>query len=113
MKKYYEKVFKIEGYDNDFRFKNIKPTKLLSLSTLFADKSDIHSLEQLFDFALLSTEVQVFDKWEPVLTILPTGEMSYWPVNIEDNISAITQIINIFIRDVLNKVFTKSNKSEK
>ena len=62
-KKYYEETFKIEGYDHSFRFKKIKPTKLLSITTLFSDKDDPENMEKIFDFALESTEVLLIDKW--------------------------------------------------
>ncbi len=112
-KKYYEKTFKISGYDNNFRFKKIKPTRLLSLATLFSEQQDLATNEQIFDFALLHTEVDLVGQWKPVLTILPTSEEVYWPANLEDNITAINEIITEFIKEVLNKVFTKSNESQK
>jgi hypothetical protein len=111
--KYYEMTFKITGYDNSFKFKNIKPTKLLSLATLFSKSNDIATNEQIFDFALANTEVLLIDKWTPVITILPNGEYVYWPANLEDNLIALNEIITTFVKEVLNKVFTSSNKSEK
>lgn len=111
--KYYEMTFKITGYDNSFRFKNIKPTKLLSLATLFTKSNNLASNEQIFDFALLNTEVLIIDKWLSVVEILSNGDYVYWPGDIEDNLIALNEIITTFIKEVLNKVFTSSSKSEK
>lgn len=113
MKKYYEIRFNIEGYKHDFKFKKIKPTKLLSLATLFSENQNIETNEEIFDFALQHTEVLLMEKWESVLTILPNGGEVYWPMNLEDNLMAINEIISVFIKEVLNKVFTKSNESPK
>lgn len=111
-KKYYEQIFKIEGYQNDFKFKKIKPTKLLSLATLFNEVNTLSTNEEIFDFALLNTEVLLGNKWSPVLQVSLTGETIYWPAKLEDDLMAINQIITEFIREVLNKVFTKSNESQ-
>ena len=113
MEKYYEKTFKITDYSNEFRFKKIKPTKLLSLATLFNEDNSLEANEQIFDFALLHTEVNLGGQWTQVLTIFQKEGYVYWPMNIEDNLRAINEIITEFIREVLNKVFLKSNESQK
>lgn len=113
MKKYYEHVFKIESYDFNFRFKKIKPTKLLSLSSLFGGDINSEEMEKLFDFALMNTQVLIVDKWHDVVESLPNGEVVYWPESLEDNLSAISEISSKFINDVIKVVFTKSNESMK
>lgn len=112
MKKYYEQTFNIEGYEQSFRFKKIQPTKLLSLVTVIGDRNDLESNETLFEFALENAEVLLGKTWEPVVSYLPTKEHIYWPANLEDDLAAINEIITTFIREVLNKVFTKSNESQ-
>lgn len=98
-------TFNINNYVNNFRFKKISPVKILSLQ-MVSDFNSLIKTEEMFSFILENTEVQVKDTWFPV-----KEKENYMPVGIDNDISALTEIITHFFNDILKPVFTKSEGS--
>lgn len=94
--------FKIDNIDFSFRFKKIKPTKLLSLSTQLGSQN-LETNEQVYDFILENTEVKVEGTW----TTIKEKEVFFPPI-LEERLDILQSIVVKFIGEFLTPVFTKS-----
>lgn len=98
--------FKIDGYENEFRFSYVSPIELLAISNVI----DFERLElsiQLFTFSLEHIEVDICGTWTPVKV---KGKEEYYPVGIERNLFAVKQLSQKFIKDVIISAFQKSGE---
>lgn len=94
--------FKVNDIDFTFRFKKIKPTKLLSLSTQLGTQ-DLANNESTYDFILENTEVKVEGTW----TTIKEKDVFFPPI-LEARLDVLQSIVVKFISEFLAPVFTKS-----
>ena len=95
------KEFKIDGYNNQFRFKNLNAIEILSLQTQI-DFSNYEKSVKTFNMILENTEINLGDKWLPV-----KDKKDYYPVGIENDYKAIDKISKLFLEEI-KSVFQKS-----
>lgn len=102
-----EKEFKIEGRAETFKFKKMSPVTLLSLQ-MQIDLNDMEKNEKTFSIILENTQVKIGGTWVPV----KEKKMEvYYPVGIENDMTALQEILFKFFEDVLKPVFQKSVES--
>lgn len=99
-------MFKIEGYDYNFKIGHIKPTSLLAISTQL-DFGNYKHLEECFDFALEHTEVEVNGQW---FKVKEAGREVYMPANIATDMNLLKELVGYFINNVIKKVFQNSTE---
>lgn len=98
------KTFKIQARDEEFRIGKISPVEILALQT----QIDFNSLEQTtttFDFILEHIEVNLVGQWVKV-----KNKNLYMPVDIENDLQALQQLVVYFLTDYLAPLFKKSNE---
>lgn len=98
--------FRIEGYENQFRFKKLFALDILSLQTL-VDFNDFEKTKKFYVFIIEHTEVNVGGTW---LNVKEQGREVYTPDRIKNDAKAFQDIITKFMDDVLKPVFQKSNE---
>lgn len=96
--------------DIEFRFKDVSPTDILSLSNM--DFKTRTERKELYDFALENTEVKMGEKWVPVKTpaIQPNQRDVYMPIGMEKNLIEMEMICTKFLVEVVYKAFQKSSE---
>lgn len=92
--------------DYEFRTKSISPVDLLAITTQ-TDFEKFAQTKALYAFALENMEVKIGEKWFPVK--LPGREV-YMPTDIEENLTALNELIAKFLDEVVAKTFTKSSE---
>ena len=90
----------------EFRISKISPVDLLAITTQI-DFEKFQQTKVLYQFALEHIDVKQGEKWFPVK--LPNQEI-YTPTTIEDNLSALNDLVAYFLNEVIAKTFTESSK---
>ncbi len=107
--KYYEEEFELGNFPKAvFRFKELKGIQLFALKlTQWESSKDLYNFNVFYtDFVLSNTEVRLGEKWTAV-----KDKDSYLPIGIEEDGSAIMEIVSRFNTEVLNPFFLKSSES--
>ena len=101
------KEFKIEALPElELRVMRISPVDLLALTTQM-DFDKFAQTKEFYKFALEHVEVKQGEKWFQVK--YPDREV-YTPTTIEDNLSALNQIIQWFFENVIVPAFPQSSE---
>lgn len=98
--------FKINGYDNNFRFKKLFALDILSLQTM-VDFNDFEKTKKFYGFILEHCEVNVNGTW---LNVKEPGRELYTPVKLGNDGNGLQEIITKFMEEILKPVFQQSNK---
>lgn len=96
--------FKIKSRNEEFRIAKISPVELLALQT----QIDFNSLNQTtttFNFILEHIEVKLVDQWIKV-----KNNNIYMPVDLEQDLMALQELVLYFLSDYLAPLFKKSNE---
>lgn len=93
--------FKVDDIDFTFRYKKIKPTKLLALSTQLGNQ-DLTTNEEVYDLILENTEVKVEGSW----VTLKEREVFFPPI-LEERLDVLQSLVIKFIKDYLTPVFMR------
>lgn len=91
-----------------FRVGKISPTSLLAITTQI-DFDKFKQTEVLFTFALEHLEClpdATTNNWVPVKV---AGRDIYMPLGIEENLTALNELITWFLENIIAKNFTKSS----
>ena len=102
-----QKIFKIEGYDFDFRIKNMKAVEVLAIKSQI-NFDDEDKAKKCFDTILEKFEVRCSDSWVPVK--MKNAEV-YFPEAVETDPNLVDKLVDYFIKDYLAPVFQKSSAS--
>lgn len=103
-----EQIFKIDGYDFNFRIKRINAIELLALRTQI-NFDNIKKTKELFGAMLEKIEVQCGENWLPCKM---EGREVYSPAGLEDDVFLAEGLVDYFLNDFLKPVFQKSNVSK-
>lgn len=99
--------FNIKRRNELFRIKeSISPTTLLALRTTI-DFNDFNSTKKLYDFILEHIEVKIKESW---LNVKEKGREVYFPGDITNNLFDLDELIQYFLKEYLQPLFTKSNE---
>ena len=104
------KEFTIQSLSNHFRVKKMNAIELLALRAQI-DFDDYKKTEKLYELILNNIEVEFNGQWLPIREERQNGQADYYPVGIEDDADAISELIQYFLKEVLMPVFMKSNVS--
>ena len=100
------KEFNIKSRKENFRIKDVAPTKLLAFRYV-VDFEDMDATEKMFKFIFENVEVLLNDKWMP---LKEKGLDTYYPIDIQTDLNALNEIVTYFINDYIKPVFMKSNE---
>lgn len=100
------KEFTIKDNENQFRFKDVSPLKILALRTTI-DFDDMSKTEKLFSFILENTEVFISGTW---VNVKDLGREVYFPVGIENDLDTLMNICTTFLNEIVKPTFTKSRE---
>ena len=89
-----------------FRTARISPIDLLAITTQM-DIKKYEPTKALYTFALENIEVLQGEKWQPVKV---SGKEIYTPTSLEDNLTALNELIAYFLEEVVMKTFTESSE---
>ena len=103
--------FNIKSLNNNFRVKKMNAIQLLALRSQI-DFDNYKKIEKLYTLMLSNIEVEFDGQWLPVIEENKNGKINYYPANIEENVQAIDELIQYFMKEVLMPVFTSSNASK-
>lgn len=97
--------FKIDRLPNrEFRVGKITVPEILAIQTQI-DFDDLNKTTQLFSFILERTEVKIEDSW---VAVKVRGKDQYFPVNLQDDLIAMREIVMKFISDIIIPLFRTS-----
>ena len=100
------KEFNIKSRKENFRIKDMAPTKLLAFRYV-VDFKDMDATEKMFDFVFENVEVLINDKWMP---LKEKNLNVYYPADIQTDLVSLNEIVTYFINDYVKPVFMKSNE---
>lgn len=100
--------FKIDGRNENFRIKEIAPTRLLALRTVI-DLDDLDQTDKLYEFIFENVEIEIQGQWMPVKE---KNRQIYWPADLKNDLNSLQQISSHFLNDFLKPVFQSSNESK-
>ena len=100
--------FKIKSLENDFRIKKMNALEALALRNVM-DFDDFETTLKMLNAVVEHIEVKCKDTWLPVKE---TGRDVFLPVGIEDNVLALNELVNVFLKDYLKPLFRKSDASK-
>lgn len=101
------KEFRIESKpEYELMIPKISPVDILALTTQM-DFDKYLQTKTFYNFALEHTQVKVGEKWFPVK--YPEREV-YMPSEIEEDLTALNEIIEYFLREVIMPAFPKSGE---
>lgn len=89
---------------NTFRVKKMNAIEALALRTASSIESPKEAIK-FFNEILERMEVQVSDKWLPVKE---KSVEAYYPAGIEDDLPTIQALVDFFMTEFLQPLFTKS-----
>lgn len=102
-----QKEFKIESRPElEFRVGKITSIEMLTLQSQINFKSRIQTNE-VFSFILEHLEVKIADVWTKVKE--PNREI-YMPIDLEEDMMALQELVVYFLNDILKPLFLKSNE---
>lgn len=99
--------FKISSLNYDFRVKKMNAIEVLAIRTHLVNET-IDDTINFFYEVLERIEVKFEDKWLPV-KIKNVTQLT--PTMLNEDIIALREIIDFFIKTYLRTVFSKSNES--
>lgn len=102
------KEFQIKSFPGPtFRTKRVSPIKLLALQTQI-DLDNFNKVEALYTFVLENLEVKTNENnWMSVKT---PGKDTLLPIGIEDNLTALNELIGWYAENVIQPTFTESRE---
>ena len=103
-----DKTFKIANYEQYFRIKPMSAIETLAIRTQISLK-DMRSAMKFYTTILEHIEVEICEKWLPVKT---EGREIYYPDGIENDVTAVDELMQYFTKEYLEPVFTKSRESK-
>ena len=101
-----QKTFKINSRKEEFRVGKISAIEMLTLQTQINFNS-MTQTETVFSFILEHIEVNISGTWTP---IKEKGRELYIPLDLEQDILALQEIVVYFLNDVLKPIFKKSKE---
>lgn len=102
-----QNVFTIKSLPElEFRPKKISPIDILSISTTM-DLENFNKTKEAYSFALENVEVKIGDKW---FEVKHPGRDVYMPVGIEENLTALNELLGWFFENIIFKSFQKSSE---
>ena len=103
-----QKEFKVESSELTFRVGKISPIEILSLRSVL-DFDDLKKTTNMFNFIIEHIEVNVAGTW---CAVKEEGREIYTPIGIEEDLTVLSDISKWFIKEIVMKSFTQSNKSK-
>ncbi len=102
-----QKTFKIDSRkDLEFRVGKISSLEMLTLQTQIDFKS-MQQTETLFAFILEHTEVNLNGVW---VSVKEKGRDVYMPLDLEEDLMSLQEIVVYFLNDVMKPIFKKSKE---
>lgn len=102
-----KKEFKVESSELTFRIGDISPVEIISLRAVL-DFDDLKKTTNVFNFILEHIEVNVAGVW---CKVKEENREIYTPVGIENEFLVLNDISKWFIKEIIMKFFTQSNRS--
>ncbi len=99
-------IFKIEGYNYEFRPSELNAIQLLSLKTRLGFTS-LEQSEEIFSFILENVEVNINGTWTKVKE---KNSNIFMPLDITENLSIPESIVIYYINNVIKPLFKKSKE---
>lgn len=100
--------FQIKARPNlKFRVGKIGAVEMLALQTQIDFKSLVQT-ETVFNFIFEHIEVEIAGKWIPVKE---KNREVYYPVDLEEDMNALHELLFYFLNNVVKPLFVKSNES--
>lgn len=98
-------MFTIDGYNYEFRVKEINAIRTLAYKTRFVDVNDVDEATKFFDEVLEAIEVKAGDNW---ITCNDNG--IYYPAGLDKDSYLTESLVNYFMKEFIKPVFPKSNE---
>lgn len=103
-----QEVFKVEGYEYEFRFAKMNAIDILAFQTQY--KFDNFEMSQnSIKNVLEHIEVHAGESWIPVKT---KNQEVYTPDSILEDVQLLLKLINSFSEKIIRPVFQKSEESQ-
>lgn len=102
-----QEIFRIDSRkDLEFRVGKISAVEMLGLQTQINFNS-LTQTETVFTFILEHIEVNIAGVWTPVKE---KGRDIYMPLNLEENLIALQELVIYFLNNVMKPLFKKSKE---
>ena len=101
--------FKIKSLDNDFRIMNMNAIEALALRSVL-DFDNFDTTLNMLNIIIEHIEVRLEDKWLPVKE---KGKDIFYPNEIENNVFALNELVDVFLNDYFKPLFRKFDTSKK
>lgn len=99
-------MFTIEGYDYEFRVKELNAIEVLAFRTQL-DFENVEAAQKFFNEVLRRIEVKAGENW-----IACEENGIYYPAGLDKDTYLTQELISYFMKNFIKPVFPKSNESK-
>lgn len=105
-------MFTIDGYNYEFRVKEMNAIEILALRTQL-DFENVEDAQKFFNQALRRIEVKAGENWVPCFEMIDVDKNIgvYYPEELGKNPELTQSVIGYFMKNYIYPVFPKSSES--